>query len=207
MSVQRPVPARHLYDVWNYLCMKNDVILRLLSVLLPVLVIGTELKATEMERTDTLNILAPAPESAASSEIAPGLSVHKREHAGKIEGTLTYRKGIIYTSDNHPLSVEDASLYLSPNGAEIYRRNAKVFSSGRDIIGFGLGAGLLGSLGAASETVRQDYDAGPALAAAVLVAVVMITPCTVISVPMMIKGKARMKKLVRQYNESYLFAE
>lgn len=198
------------------LCMKKLYFLRI-AVTLLVTFSGIGLKAESVadtlaavassEAADTLNILAPAPRAASQEELAPGLSVHRRVRRGKVEGTLTYRKGIIYTSDNQPISVDDASLYFSPEGVKIYRRNARVFSSGRDIMGFGLSAGLVGSLGAAAETARQDYDAGPALAAGVLVAVVMITPCSVISVLMMIKGKARMKKLVRQYNAGYLFAE
>ena len=102
-------------------------------------------------QVDTLNILGS--DSQHFDSVADGsdedgsLAFLRRRHRGKVEGTLTYKKGWIYTSDNLPLSVEDAKFYFSPKQVKIYRRNVKVFNSGNYILGLGAGAGLAGGIG------------------------------------------------------------
>ena len=155
---------------------------------------------------DTLNILAPEmyPEV---KEAYPGVTERISVKPRKVEGTLTYRKGWIYTSDNKPLMPEDASLYFSPAAVRKYARDVKVFASGNNIMGVGLGVGLAGALGLAANTALSDYEIGAVCVTAAVVAVVTVVPCTIIACPMMIKGKVRMKRLVREYNAHYLFAE
>ena len=157
---------------------------------------------------DTLNILEAEPAQKSREEMFPGLSVPVTMPDRKVEGTLKYRRGMIYTSDNQPLAIEQAHLYFTPRQVEIYRRNMRTFESGRSVVGTGLGLGLLGGVGTVAEGSWEYGDEpGALVAAAVLVSVVIITPCSIVGCPMMIKGSARLKKLVRQYNESYLFAE
>ena len=156
--------------------------------------------------SDTLNILAPDP-SLEVKESYLGVTERISVKPGKVEGTLTYRKGWIYTSDNKPLRPEDAGLYFSPGAVKKYARDVKVFASGNNIMGVGLGVGLAGALGLAADTALSDYAIGAVCVTAAAVAVVTVVPCTIISCPMMIKGKVRMKRLVREYNAHYLFAE
>ena len=88
-------------------------------------------------------------------------------------------------------------------------RNSKVFSTGNSIAVIGVGGGLGGALGfmAADVSSGREDRFGAVLVASSIVAVAVIVPCTLVGVPMMIKGKARLKKLVRDYNSKYLFAE
>lgn len=158
--------------------------------------------------TDTLNILSSGSirEKSESYDYRTD-SRHPRQ--GKVEGTLIYRKGCIYTSDNQPLSISDSKMYFSPKQVRIYMRNSKVFSTGNSIVTIGAGGGLGGALGfmaADAASGREDRFAA-VLAASAVVAVAVIVPCTLVGVPMMIKGKARLKRLVRDYNSKYLFAE
>lgn len=158
--------------------------------------------------TDTLNILSSGSirEKSESYDYRTD-SRHPRQ--GKVEGTLIYRKGCIYTSDNQPLSISDSKMYFSPKQVRIYMRNSKVFSTGNSIVTIGAGGGLGGALGfmaADASSGREDRFAA-VLAASAVVAVAVIVPCTLVGVPMMIKGKARLKRLVRDYNSKYLFAE
>lgn len=134
-------------------------------------------------------------------------SRHPRQ--GKVEGTLIYRKGCIYTSDNQPLSISDSKMYFSPKQVRIYMRNSKVFSTGNSIATIGAGGGLGGALGfmAADASSGREDSFAAVLTASAVVAVAVIVPCTLVGVPMMIKGKARLKRLVRDYNSKYLFAE
>lgn len=100
-------------------------------------------------------------------------------------------------------------MYFSPKQVRIYMRNSKVFSTGNSIATIGAGGGLGGALGfmaADASSGREDRFAA-VLAASAVVAVAVIVPCTLVGVPMMIKGKARLKRLVRDYNSKYLFAE
>lgn len=86
----------------------------------------------------------------------------------------------------------------------------KVFNSGNYILGVGVGAGLAGGIGfacAASDADDDDFRPGATLVSSCLVTVAVIAPCAVIGVPMMAKGKARLKRLVKEYNTRYLFAE
>lgn len=163
-------------------------------------------------QVDTLNILGSDSQHFDSdgSDEDGSLAFLRRRHKVKVEGTLTYKKGWIYTSDNLPLSVEDAKLYFSPRQVKIYRRNVKVFNSGNYILGVGAGAGLAGGIGfacAASDTDYDDFRPVATLVSSCLVTVAVIAPCAVIGVPMMAKGKARLKRLVKEYNTRYLFAE
>ena len=61
--------------------------------------------------TDTLNILSSGSirEKSESYDYRTD-SRHPRQ--GKVEGTLIYRKGCIYTSDNQPLSISDSKMYF-----------------------------------------------------------------------------------------------
>ena len=61
-------------------------------------------------------------------------------------------------------------------------------------------------MAADASSGREDSFAA-VLTASAVVAVAVIVPCTLVGVPMMIKGKARLKRLVRDYNSKYLFAE
>ena len=61
-------------------------------------------------------------------------------------------------------------------------------------------------MAADASSGREDSFAA-VLTASAVVAVAVIVPCTLVGVPMMIKGKVRLKKLVRDYNSKYLFAE
>ena len=157
--------------------------------------------------TDTLNILSSGSirEKSESYDYRTD-SRHPRQ--GKVEGTLIYRKGCIYTSDNQPLSISDSKMYFSPKQVRIYMRNSKVFSTGNSNATIGAGGGLGGALGfmaADASSGREDTFAA-VLTASAVVAVAVIVPCTLVGVPMMIKGKARLKRLVRDYNSKYLFA-
>lgn len=158
--------------------------------------------------TDTLNILSSGSirEKSESYDYRTD-SRHPRQ--GKVEGTLIYRKGCIYTSDNQPLSISDSKMYFSPKQVRIYMRNSKVFYTGNSIAIIGAGGGLGGALGfmAADASSGREDSFAAVLTASAVVAVAVIVPCTLVGVPMMIKGKARLKKLVRDYNSKYLFAE
>lgn len=158
--------------------------------------------------TDTLNILSSG-SIREKSESYDYRTDSRHQRQGKVEETLIYRKGCIYTSDNQPLSISDSKMYFSPKQVRIYMRNSKVFSTGNSIATIGAGGGLGGALGfmaADASSGREDCFAA-VLAASAVVAVAVIVPCTLVGVPMMIKGKARLKKLVRDYNSKYLFAE
>lgn len=158
--------------------------------------------------TDTLNILSSGAIQEKTESYDYGTdSRHQRQ--GKVEGTLIYRKGCIYTSDNQPLSISDSKMYFSPKQVRIYMRNSKVFSTGNSIATIGAGGGLGGALGfmAADASSGREDSFAAVLTASAVVAVAVIVPCTLVGVPMMIKGKARLKKLVRDYNSKYLFAE
>ena len=83
-----------------------------------------------------------------------------------MEGTLTYKRGYIFTSDNQPISISDAGLYFSPADVVVYKKNVKVFSSGRKVLSFGAGGALLSATGA---LVLTEYSTDNREAAAVLV--------------------------------------
>ena len=164
-------------------------------------------------QVDTLNILGSDSrhfDSVDGSDEDGSLAFLKRRHRGKVEGTLTYKKGWIYTSDNLPLSVEDAKFYFTPRQVKIYRRNVKVFNSGNYILGVGVGAGLAGGIGLAcadSYSGDGDYRIVATLVSSCVLAAAVMAPCAVIGVPMMAKSKVRLKRLVKEYNTHYLFAE
>lgn len=156
---------------------------------------------------DTLNILTEEPAAPAYGEYQHYGYVGTEARA-KVEGTLSYKGGWIYTSDHQPLMPADASMYFSPEKVKIYRRNNKVFSSGKNIIIAGSSIGGAGAVGfLCRDITTADDDILKATAVSVIIAAAVTAPCAVVSVPMMIKGKLRMKRLVREYNSSYIFGK
>lgn len=158
---------------------------------------------------DTLNILSAHPSGSEENVtvLSSGVRITGRHSGKKVEGTLTYKRGYIFTSDNQPISISDAGLYFSPADVVVYKKNVKVFSSGRKVLSFGAGGALLSATGA---LVLTEYSTDNREAAAVLVlgtvaAVAVMAPCTLVGVPMQIKAKARLKSLVRKYNSAYIF--
>ena len=158
---------------------------------------------------DTLNILSARPSGAEENVtvLSSGVRITGLHSGKKVEGTLTYKRGYIFTSDNQPISISDAGLYFSPADVVVYKKNVKVFSSGRKVLSFGAGGALLSATGA---LVLTEYSTDNREAAAVLVlgtvaAVAVMAPCTLVGVPMQIKAKARLKSLVRKYNSAYIF--
>ena len=158
---------------------------------------------------DTLNILSARPSESEENVtvLSSGVRITGLHSGKKVEGTLTYKRGYIFTSDNQPISISDAGLYFSPADVVVYKKNVKVFSSGRKVLSFGAGGALLSATGA---LVLTEYSTDNREAAAVLVlgtvaAVAVMAPCTLVGVPMQIKAKARLKSLVRKYNSAYIF--
>lgn len=158
---------------------------------------------------DTLNILSARPSGSEENVtvLSSGVRITGLHSGKKVEGTLTYKRGYIFTSDNQPISISDAGLYFSPADVVVYKKNVKVFSSGRKVLSFGAGGALLSATGA---LVLTEYSTDNREAAAVLVlgtvaAVAVMAPCTLVGVPMQIKAKARLKSLVRKYNSAYIF--
>lgn len=158
---------------------------------------------------DTLNILSARPSGSEENVtvLSSGVRITGLHSGKKVEGTLTYKRGYIFTSDNQPISISDAGLYFSPADVVVYKKNVKVFSSGRKVLSFGAGGALLSATGA---LVLTEYSTDNREAAAVLVlgtvaAVAVMVPCTLVGVPMQIKAKARLKSLVRKYNSAYIF--
>lgn len=159
---------------------------------------------------DTLNILSARPSGSEENVmvLSSGVRITGLHSGKKVEGTLTYKRGYIFTSDNQPISISDAGLYFSPADVVVYKKNVKVFSSGRKVLSFGGGGGAL--LSATGALVLTEYSTDNREAAAVLVlgtvvAVAVMAPCTLVGVPMQIKAKARLKSLVRKYNSAYIF--
>lgn len=155
---------------------------------------------------DTLNILDGADIPANTKHhTAPQLSTDII--SGKVEGTLTYRKGWIYTSDKQPLKLNDAKMYFTPHECKVYRRNTSIFSTGENIAIYGVSGGAGAALGfmAADACIDNGEPSVRTLAASAIIAVGVAVPCTLIGTPMMIKGKCKLKALVRKYNEHYLF--
>lgn len=158
---------------------------------------------------DTLNILSAHPSGSEENVtvLSSGVRITGLHSGKKVEGTLTYKRGYIFTSDNQPISISDAGLYFSPADVVVYKKNVKVFSSGRKVLSFGAGGALLSATGA---LVLTEYSTDNREVAAVLVlgtvaAVAVMVPCTLVGVPMQIKAKARLKSLVRKYNSTYIF--
>lgn len=155
---------------------------------------------------DTLNILTEEPAQTYSGYQHYGYA--GTEARTKVEGTLSYKGGWIYTSDHQPLMPADASMYFSPEKVKIYRRNNKVFSSGRNIVIAGSSIGGAGAVGfLCRDITTADDDILKATAVSIIIAAAVTAPCAVAGVPMMIKGKLRMKRLVREYNSSYIFGK
>lgn len=151
-------------------------------------------------------------------EPEPECEVHEGKAAGqpsyihvprkrKVEGTLTYKKGYIYTSDNQIIPFDEAALYFNETQVKAYIKGNRRFNSGKNVIAFGTGIGAVGAVGAMAYENEFDggFLAGTAVGACVMV--VTVVPCSIVGVPMMIAGKARLKRLVRAYNRAYLFDE
>ena len=172
--------------------------------------VQSEVNAGELpvaQTPDTLNILSARPSGAEENVtvLSSGVRITGLHSGKKVEGTLTYKRGYIFTSDNQPISISDAGLYFSPADVVVYKKNVKVFSSGRKVLSFGAGGALLSATGA---LVLTEYSTDNREAAAVLVLgtmVAVMAPCTLVGVPMQIKAKARLKSLVRKYNSAYIF--
>lgn len=94
---------------------------------------------------DTLNILSARPSESEENVtvLSSGVRITGLHSGKKVEGTLTYKRGYIFTSDNQPISISDAGLYFSPADVVVYKKNVKVFSSGRKVLSFGAGGALL----------------------------------------------------------------
>ena len=94
---------------------------------------------------DTLNILSARPSGSEDNVtvLSSGVRITGLHSGKKVEGTLTYKRGYIFTSDNQPISISDAGLYFSPSDVVVYKKNVKVFSSGRKVLSFGAGGALL----------------------------------------------------------------
>ena len=172
--------------------------------------VQSEVNAGELpvaQTPDTLNILSARPSGAEENVtvLSSGVRITGLHSGKKVEGTLTYKRGYIFTSDNQPISISDAGLYFSPADVVVYKKNVKVFSSGRKVLSFGAGGALLSATGA---LVLTEYSTDNREAAAVLVLgtmVAVMASCTLVGVPMQIKAKARLKSLVRKYNSAYIF--
>ena len=155
---------------------------------------------------DTLNILDGADIPANTKHhTSPQLSTDII--SGKVEGTLTYRKGWIYTSDNKPILLKDAKLYFNSKECKVYKRNTTVFSTGENIAVYGVSGGAGAALGfmAADACIDNGEPFVRTLAASAIIAVGIAVPCSLIGSTMMLKSKCRLKVLVRKYNEHYLF--
>ncbi len=162
---------------------------------------------TYVSTADSLNILEPVSDDMASAVTSGATtgSYKLSPSAPKVEGTLRYHKGYIYSSDNKMLSTSDLLQYFTPGEVEKFRRSNKTYNSGKKILGFGCGAGVLGGVAVLSSDVGiTDTNL---LILSALTAVVVITPCTIVGAPMVWISKARMKRLVREYNRRYIFAE
>lgn len=151
-------------------------------------------------------------------EPEPECEVHEGKAAGqssyihvprkrKVEGTLTYKKGYIYTSDNQIIPFDEAALYFNEEQVKAYIKGNRRFNSGKNVIAFGTGIGAVGAVGAMAYENEFDggFLAGTAVGACFMV--VTVVPCSIVGVPMMIAGKACLKRLVRAYNRAYLFGE
>lgn len=158
---------------------------------------------------DTLNILSARPSGSEENVtvLSSGVSITGLHSGKKVEGTLTYKRGYIFTSDNQPISISDAGLYFSPADVVVYKKNVKVFSSGRKVLSFGAGGALLSATGALvlTETSTDNREAAAVLVLGTVAAVAVMAPCTLVGVPMQIKAKVRLKSLVRKYNSAYIF--
>lgn len=158
---------------------------------------------------DTLNILSAHPSGSEENVtvLSSGVRITGLHSGKKVEGTLTYKRGYIFTSDNQPISISDAGLYFSPADVVVYKKNVKVFSSGRKVLSFGAGGALLSATGALvlTETSTDNREAAAVLVLGTVAAVAVMAPCTLVGVPMQIKAKVRLKSLVRKYNSAYIF--
>lgn len=161
---------------------------------------------------DTLNILSARPSGSEENVtvLSSGVRITGLHSGKKVEGTLTYKRGYIFTSDNQPISISDAGLYFSPADVVVYKKNVKVFSSGRKVLSFGAGGALLSATGALvlTEYSTDNREAAALLVLGTVAAVAVMAPCTLVGVPMQIKAKARLtrlKSLVRKYNSAYIF--
>lgn len=158
---------------------------------------------------DTLNILSARPSESEDNVtvLSSGVRITGLHSGKKVEGTLTYKRGYIFTSDNQPISISDAGLYFSPADVVVYKKNVKVFSSGRKVLSFGAGGALLSATGALvlTEYSTDNREAAALLVLGTVAAVAVMAPCTLVGVPMQIKAKARLKSLVRKYNSAYIF--
>ena len=158
---------------------------------------------------DTLNILSARPSESEENVtvLSSGVRITGLHSGKKVEGTLTYKRGYIFTSDNQPISISDAGLYFSPADVVVYKKNVKVFSSGRKVLSFGAGGALLSATGALvlTEYSTDNREAAALLVLGTVAAVAVMAPCTLVGVPMQIKAKARLKSLVRKYNSAYIF--
>lgn len=158
---------------------------------------------------DTLNILSAHPSGSEENVtvLSSGVRITGLHSGKKVEGTLTYKRGYIFTSDNQPISISDAGLYFSPADVVVYKKNVKVFSSGRKVLSFGAGGALLSATGALvlTEYSTDNREAAALLVLGTVAAVAVMAPCTLVGVPMQIKAKARLKSLVRKYNSAYIF--
>lgn len=158
---------------------------------------------------DTLNILSARPSESEENVtvLSSGVRITGLHSGKKVEGTLTYKRGYIFTSDNQPISISDAGLYFSPADVVVYKKNVKVFSSGRKVLSFGAGGALLSATGALvlTETSTDNREAAAVLVLGTVAAVAVMAPCTLVGVPMQIKAKVRLKSLVRKYNSAYIF--
>lgn len=158
---------------------------------------------------DTLNILSARPSGSEENVtvLSSGVRITGLHSGKKVEGTLTYKRGYVFTSDNQPISISDAGLYFSPADVVVYKKNVKVFSSGRKVLSFGAGGALLSATGALvlTEYSTDNREAAALLVLGTVAAVAVMAPCTLVGVPMQIKAKARLKSLVRKYNSAYIF--
>lgn len=158
---------------------------------------------------DTLNILSARPSGSEENVtvLSSGVRITGLHSGKKVEGTLIYKRGYIFTSDNQPISISDAGLYFSPADVVVYKKNVKVFSSGRKVLSFGAGGALLSATGALvlTEYSTDNREAAALLVLGTVAAVAVMAPCTLVGVPMQIKAKARLKSLVRKYNSAYIF--
>lgn len=175
--------------------------------------VQSEANAGEMpvaQTPDTLNILSARPSGSEENVtvLSSGVRITGLHSGKKVEGTLTYKRGYIFTSDdNQPISISDAGLYFSPADVVVYKKNVKVFSSGRKVLSFGAGGALLSATGALvlTETSTDNREAAAVLVLGTVAAVAVMAPCTLVGVPMQIKAKVRLKSLVRKYNSAYIF--
>jgi|GEM_PF-923703 len=154
---------------------------------------------------DTLELKVPVSDTAefAGTE-SSGYRTLDEIPAVKVEGTLKYKQGMLFTSDNERLSIENAGMYFSPDDIRKIQRCMKRFSRGRSIVDFGLDAGGIAAGSGLIIGVESQSDMVSVTAISVVIAVVCIVPCSIIGVPMMLSGKAGMKRLVRIYNNDYI---